>query len=103
VRELERETGFEPATSTSDIEEAGREQRKLLRAVLEFGGYIGANAAWIPNYGERHRNGEAISDAFVGVDREPGHQQADGEEAAGALDASRCPSAAPDPHSRAQR
>ena len=48
-----------------DIEEAGPEQRKLLKAVGEFGGYIRANATWIPNYGERHRHGEAISNAFV--------------------------------------
>jgi hypothetical protein len=48
-----------------DIEDAGPEQRKLLKAVGEFGGYIRANATWIPNYGERHRQGEAISNAFV--------------------------------------
>ena len=41
------------------------EQRKLLRAVGKFGGYIRANATWIPNYGERYRQGEAISNAFV--------------------------------------
>ena len=29
------------------------------------GGYIRANGAWIPNYGERFRQGEAISSAFV--------------------------------------
>jgi len=34
-------------------------------AVVEFGRSIGANATWIPNYGERHRCGEAISNAFV--------------------------------------
>jgi hypothetical protein len=33
--------------------------------VTEFGGYIRANGAWIPNYGERYRCGEAISSAFV--------------------------------------
>ena len=27
--------------------------------------YIDANAAWIPNYGERYRHGKAISNAFV--------------------------------------
>ncbi|HLB78721.1 MAG TPA: ISKra4 family transposase, partial [Candidatus Dormibacteraeota bacterium] len=48
-----------------DIEEAGPERRKLLKAVGEFAGYIRANATWIPNYGERHRQGEAISNAFV--------------------------------------
>ena len=31
----------------------------------EFRGYIDANRAFIPNYGDRWRNGEAISTAFV--------------------------------------
>ena len=48
-----------------DVDGAGLEQRKLCKAVVEFGGYIGANSASIPNYGERHRNGETISSAFV--------------------------------------
>ena len=48
-----------------DIEGAGPEQRKLLKTVTEFGGYIRANGAWIPNYGERYRCGETISSAFV--------------------------------------
>ena len=47
------------------LEEAGPEQRKLLRAIREFDTYLRANGAWIPNYGERHRNGETISSAFV--------------------------------------
>jgi len=48
-----------------DVEGAGPEQRKLLKAVSAFGGYIGANADSIPNYGERYRAGETISTAFV--------------------------------------
>ena len=36
--------------------------RKALRA---FRGYIEANRAFIPNYGERYRNHERISTAFV--------------------------------------
>src|SRR6266498_4235719 len=48
-----------------NTEQPSIEQRKLLRAVTEFGGYIRANGAWIPNYGERYRCGEAISSAFV--------------------------------------
>jgi hypothetical protein len=48
-----------------DTDEAGPEQRKLLKVVTEFGGYVRANATCIPNYGERYRNGEAISSAFV--------------------------------------
>ena len=33
--------------------------------MTEFGGYLRANGAWIPNYGERYRAGEVISSAFV--------------------------------------
>jgi len=38
---------------------------KLLRMLREFGGYIDANRAFIPNYGNRWRNDEAISTAFA--------------------------------------
>ena len=38
---------------------------KLARMLREFRGYIHANRAFIPNYGDRWRNGEAISTAFV--------------------------------------
>ncbi len=48
-----------------DVEHPGVEQAKLLAAVREFDGYLRANAGRIPNYGERHRCGEAISTAFV--------------------------------------
>jgi hypothetical protein len=48
-----------------DSEGASLDQRKLLKAVSEFGGYLRANNAWIPNYGERYRSGEVISSAFV--------------------------------------
>ncbi len=33
--------------------------------MAEFDGYIRASGAWIPNYGERFRAGDAISGAFV--------------------------------------
>ncbi len=49
----------------ADSVDSSPEQRKLSKAIAEFGGYIRANAAWIPNYGERFRSGEAISSAFV--------------------------------------
>jgi hypothetical protein len=42
-----------------------RKPRKLLKAIGEFGNYIENNSAMIPNYGERHRYGEAISTAAV--------------------------------------
>ena len=47
-----------------DVDDAGPGQ-KLVKTLIEFGGYIAANATWIPNYGERYRHGEAISNAFV--------------------------------------
>ncbi|MGH7868269.1 MAG: ISKra4 family transposase, partial [Candidatus Dormibacteraceae bacterium] len=48
-----------------DVEEPSVSQAKLFKAVREFDGYLRANAARIPNYGERRRAGEAISTAFV--------------------------------------
>jgi len=43
-----------------DSDGVSLEQRKLLKTVTEFGGYIRANATSIPNYGERYRAGEAV-------------------------------------------
>jgi hypothetical protein len=48
-----------------DVDGAGPEQRKLCKAVGEFGGYLRANAASIPNYGERYRAGEVISSSLA--------------------------------------
>ena len=48
-----------------DLAAAGAEQTKLTTALEEFDGYLHANGAWIPNYGERHRAGETSSSAFV--------------------------------------
>lgn len=39
--------------------------KKLAKAVHEFWGYINANQRFIVNYGDRYRNGETISSAFV--------------------------------------
>jgi len=44
---------------------AGSEYAKLHQTLEEFGGYIRANAASIPNYGERYRAGEAISSSIA--------------------------------------
>lgn len=38
---------------------------KLHKAIREFGHYIAANRAFVPNYGDGYRHGEAISTAFV--------------------------------------
>ena len=40
-------------------------QRKLLQKIEEFKTYITNNQPFIPNYGERYRNGERISTGFV--------------------------------------
>jgi hypothetical protein len=45
--------------------EADTSHRTLAKAAAEFQTYIEHNAASIPNYGERHRNGEAISSAVA--------------------------------------
>jgi hypothetical protein len=44
---------------------ADERPRKLLKAVEEFHSYVDNNRDFIPNYGERFRQGEAISTAFV--------------------------------------
>ena len=41
------------------------EQRKLLNAVEDLVGYVTANQDYIPDYGDRYRNGERITTSFV--------------------------------------
>ncbi|NTU85394.1 MAG: hypothetical protein HGA45_39585 [Chloroflexales bacterium] len=48
-----------------DLDEEVPLSRKLAKKVAEFHGYIAANEAFIPNYGDRHHYGEVISTAFV--------------------------------------
>ncbi len=50
-----------------DIEgfDADKNISKLQKAVQEFNGYISANRAFIPNYGDRYHYGETITTAFV--------------------------------------
>ncbi len=45
--------------------EASPEARKLARTLHEFEQYIRTNQSSIPNYGDRYRNGEAISSAVA--------------------------------------
>ena len=49
----------------TDEQDARREHRKLLKALREFATYIRGNETSIPNYGERHRAGEAISSSLA--------------------------------------
>jgi hypothetical protein len=46
-------------------DEISAERQKLFKAVREFGAYIAANQAFIPDYGDRYRNRETITTAFV--------------------------------------
>jgi len=48
-----------------EVEDASPEHRKLLKAVRAFETYLTNNRAFIPNYGERYRQGKTISTAFV--------------------------------------
>ena len=48
-----------------DGDAISQERQKLLRTIREFGSYIAANQAYIPDYGDRYRNGERISTAFA--------------------------------------
>ena len=48
-----------------DGEQISPERQKLLRTIRDFGNYIATNHAYIPDYGDRHRNGERISSAFA--------------------------------------
>ena len=47
------------------LEENPQNKKKLEKAVKELRGYIMANEAFIPNYGDRYRHDEIISTAFV--------------------------------------
>ena len=48
-----------------DLEDASLEERKLLKAVRSFEAYVTNNRAFIPNYGERYRQGKIIATSFV--------------------------------------
>jgi hypothetical protein len=56
--------------STIDLDSAGLDKEdaridKLLKTAREFRTNISRNRDYIPNYGERYRNGEPISTGFV--------------------------------------
>jgi hypothetical protein len=58
--------GLEDLTmDLDDLEPVTEGLKKLRKAVHEFLGYITANKAFIPNYGDRYRHGETISTAFA--------------------------------------
>lgn len=65
--EAEEDEEHEEHLATGPAAGAGPVQAvaKLARGLTEFRGYIEANAGFIPNYGERWRQGEAIATGFV--------------------------------------
>src|SRR5881227_841317 len=48
-----------------DVEDGSPEHRKLLKAVRAFETYVTNHRAFIPNYGERYRQRNAISTGFT--------------------------------------
>ena len=48
-----------------DIEDSSPQHRKLLKAVRAFETYLTNNRTFIPDYGERYRQGKIIATAFV--------------------------------------
>src|SRR6516162_6312260 len=45
--------------------EQGQERSKLLKGVEDLHTYVERNQEFVPNYGERYRNGEKIASGFV--------------------------------------
>jgi hypothetical protein len=80
-------------------EQTSPEQQKRLRTIREFGNYIAANHAYIPDYGDRHRDGERISSAFA----ESACQSANGQATTNALDRARRPPAVTGPRASDER
>ena len=62
---LKQLENLEMDLESASFESGSETTRKLLKAVQEFHTYIKRNRAFIPNYGERYRNGERISTGFV--------------------------------------
>jgi hypothetical protein len=86
-----------------DVEGASPEHRKLLKAVRAFETYVTNHRALIPNYGERYRQGEAISTGFTESAVNQAGEQTVCEKAADAVDRSRRPFAAANPSPSVER
>lgn len=74
-----------------------------MKYIEELHTYVKRNQAFIPNYGERYRNGERIASGFVGSAVNQVVSKTNGEASTDALDPTRRPSAVTDPHAGAQR
>lgn len=88
-----------------DLEAAAYESkddntRKLRKRVEELHTYVERNQQFLPNYGERYRNGDRVR--LRGVGGESGGQQTNGEAPTNAVDATRRAPAVTDPYAGAQ-
>ena len=57
--------GLEMDLDAAAFETENEHAQKLLKGVEELHTYVERNQAFVPNYGERYRNGEKIASAFV--------------------------------------
>jgi hypothetical protein len=62
---LQELQGLEMNLDAAAFEAKDEHARKLLRGVEDLHTYVERYQAFIPNYGERYRNGERISTGFV--------------------------------------
>ena len=62
---LDELQGLEMDLDAATFETENEAVRKLLKGVEELRTYVERNRQFIPNYGERYRNGERIASGFV--------------------------------------
>ena len=62
---LKKLEGLEMDVEGAAFETKDETARKLLKGIEELHTYVERNQAFIPNYGERYRNGERIASGFV--------------------------------------
>src|SRR5260370_39349721 len=85
------------------IEARSNAAKKVVDGLDDFRTYICNNREFIPNFGERRRQGETISTAFVGVDDQSSDQETIRQATADAMEAARSPSFAVDQDEGHQR
>jgi len=76
-----------------ESEQASPERQKLFKSVREFGAYLAANQAFIPDYGDRYRN-KTIATAFVESPVQSSGEQTNSQAATNALERTRSASVA---------
>ena len=57
--------GLQMDLDAAAFETQDERAQKLLKSVEELHTYVERNQAFVPNYGERYRNGEKIASGFV--------------------------------------